>query len=521
MASEILSENRKLTETFRDITLDNSLLPPFVFTPLASAAARPDPRGYQVSKSTSPVNKSQTRPDSNEELAFSSLRSLGALLRARKISSAELTKLYLERLHRYDPLLKCVVTFTDDLALKQAEQADRELAKGHDRGPLHGIPWGLKDVLAYPGYPTTWGAPQYRTRIIDTKAAVAERLEQAGAVLVAKLATGPFAGENFWYRGRTRNPWNPHQDASGSSSGSASATAAGLVGFSIATETGGSLIGPAARCGATGLRPSYGRVSRHGCMQLCWSLDKIGPICSSIDDCGLVFAAIHGADSRDNASVDRPYVWPGSRKLSTLRFGYMEDDPHVDHAVDLRVLRELGVELVPIKMPPLLEGFNLPFGYLEGIVTIESSATFEDLTRRGEPKGVKLWPPVWAYGPFFTGIDYLRYSRIRGLIMQQVDKIMQTVDIYFGDDGRTLTNMTGHPKVVFPKEFKEQDGFRVPQSQRMIGRLYDESTLPTLADAYQRALGLDERPPLDKFLADKDKFLAGEVFPDENKLYEE
>src|SRR4051812_37130511 len=211
MASEILNENRKFTQTFRDITLDNSLLPPFVFTPLASPAARPDRRGYQVSKSAAPAIKSQPRPESNEELAFSSLRSLAALLRAREVSSVELTKLYLGRLHRYDPLLKCVVTFTDELALKQAEQADRDLARGHDRGPLHGIPWGLKDVLAYPGYPTTWGAPQYRTRIIDTKAAVAERLEQAGAVLVAKLATGPFAGENFWYRGRTRNPWNPHQ----------------------------------------------------------------------------------------------------------------------------------------------------------------------------------------------------------------------------------------------------------------------------------------------------------------------
>jgi len=256
-------------------------------------------------------------------------------------------------------------------------------------------------------------------------------------------------------------------------------------------------------------------------MQLCWSLDKIGPICRSTDDCGLVFSAIHGADPRDNGSVDRPFIWPGSRKLSTIRVGYKESDPDIDHDVDLRVLRELGVELIPIKMPPLLEEFQLPFGMIEAIATIESSATFEDLTRRGEPKGVKLWPPVWAYGPFFTGIDYLKYSRIRGIIMQQIDKSMQKVDIYLGNDGRTLTNMTGHPKVVFTKQIKEVEGFRVPQPRRMIGRLYDETTLLTLADAYERALGLNERPPLEKFLADKDKFLAGEVFPDENKLYDD
>jgi hypothetical protein len=258
-AVNVLKWAREKAERVRAVEIENSQLPGLNFVPLVSPGSLPDPRGYQ------PVNLSQltdvpvSAPDSDEDLAFSSIRQLGALLRSRKISSVQLTKLYLERLHRYDPLLKCVVTFMDDLALKQAEKADRELQSKKDRGPLHGIPWGLKDIFAYPGYPTTWGVPQYRDRIINVKAAVAERLEDAGAVLVAKLATNPLAGgSSLWYRGKTRIPWNPRLDAGGSSSGSAGASAAGLVGFAIGTETSASIIGPARRCGAVGLRASYG-----------------------------------------------------------------------------------------------------------------------------------------------------------------------------------------------------------------------------------------------------------------------
>jgi Asp-tRNA(Asn)/Glu-tRNA(Gln) amidotransferase A subunit family amidase len=520
MAVQILNENRELTRTFRAITFDNSLLPPYALTPLASPEAQPDPRSYDGSNPVAPPPVDATRPTSDEELAFAPIRRLAALLRARHVSSAELTQLYLDRLHRYDPLLKCVVTFTDDLALKQAAQADRELAAGHDRGPLHGIPWGLKDVLAYPGYPTTWGAPQYRDRVIDTKAAVAERLEQAGAVLIAKLATGAFAGVNFWRRGVTRNPWNPSEDAWGSSSGSAVAAAAGLVGFTIATETGGSIINPAARCGAVGLRPTHGRVSRHGCMQLCWSLDKIGPIARTADDCALVLAAIHGADPRDNGSVDRPFVWPSPRQLSTIRVGHAESDDNDDRQKDLRVLRDLGVQLVPVEKPKLLEEYDLPYGMIEGLVTIESSAVFDDLTRRGEPKGVKMWPSVWAYGPFWTGIDYLKLSLLRTKLMHQVDEVLQQCDVYLGDDGRSLTSLTGHPKIVIPVEHKPAGDYLRPRPQRLIGRLYDETTLLALAEAYQRAAALTARPPLEKFLPDIKKFHVGEEFPDETKLYD-
>jgi Asp-tRNA(Asn)/Glu-tRNA(Gln) amidotransferase A subunit family amidase len=522
---------REDVERVRPIELDNALSPGLRFVPLASPASLPDPRGYEATASPAPASDPLSRPDSDLDLAFSSIRQLGKLLRNRKISSVELTKLYLERLRRYDPLLKCVVTFMDELALKQAERADQELRANHDRGPLHGIPWGIKDILSYPGYPTTWGVAQFRDRVIDVKAAVAERLENAGAVLVAKLATNTLAGGSvLWYRGITRNPWNPRKDAGGSSSGSAAATAAGLVGFSIGTETSSSLIGPSILCGVVGLRPTYGRVSRYGCMQLCWSLDKIGPICRSADDCGLVLAAIHGADARDAASVDRPYVWPSSREVSTIRVGYVATGGENEQRDELRVLRELGVKLVAVEPPNLKKDYGLPKNELQaGVVACESAAAFEELTRREEPKGVKGWPQYFLLGHFLTAVDYLKLNRLRAIIMQRFDKMMQGVDVCLcnewtpgGDPDERWDwygNLTGHPMVAFPRKFEAQDGFPMPKPLLMIGRIYDETTLLALAQACQRAIGLTQRPPLDQFLAQKDEILAGEEFPDENKYY--
>jgi Asp-tRNA(Asn)/Glu-tRNA(Gln) amidotransferase A subunit family amidase len=519
-AANHLNKYRESTKRIRAIELDNAQRPALVFAPLTGPASQPDPRGYQVVAAPLPVSHAPARPSSDEDLAFASIRHLGALLRGRKISSVELTKLYLARLRRYDPLLKCVVTFMDEVALEQAKQADRELARGKDRGALHGIPWGLKDIIAYPGYPTTWCAPQYRHRVINVKAAVAERLDNAGAVLIAKLATNPFAGGGVeWYRGLTRNPWAPHQDAAGSSSGSGSAVAAGLVGFSIATDTAGSIMHPSMRCGTVGLRPTYGRVSRHGCMQLCWSLDTIGPICRSADDCGLVFAAIHGADPRDTVTVDRPYVWPSSRDISTLRVGYSPEIRKEDDREKLRALRELGVKLVPIRKTKLLDDYGLTFELIEAVVAMESAASFDELTRRGEPKGVHGWPRYWAYGHLLSAVDYLKFSRLRAILMEQLEQLMQTIDIYFGDELGLYTHLAGHPTLVFPKKFEKDHGFLVPRHQFLAGRAYDESTLLALADAYQRAIGLKERPPLEKFLAEKDQFLKDEKLPDENKLY--
>ena len=503
---------REDAKRVRPIELGNSLLPGLNFAPFASPASLPDPRGYKVVKSPEPAYDRVSRPDSDLDLAFSSIKQLGALLRSRKISSVELTKFYLKRLRRYDPLLKCVVTYLDDLALKQAEQADQEFHANKDRGPLHGIPWGIKDIFAYPGYPTTWGVGQFRDRVIDVKAAVAERLENAGAVLVAKLATNTLAGGSvLWYRGITRNPWNPRLDAGGSSSGSAVASAAGLAGFTIGTETSFSLIGPSILCGVVGLRPTFGRVSRYGCMQLCWSLDKIGPICRSADDCGLVLAAIHGADPRDAASVDRQYVWPSSRELSTIRVGYVSKGAEDEQRDDLRILRELGVKLIPVEPPNLKKDFGLPKNELQaGLVASESAAAFEDLTRRGEPRGVKGWPQYFLLGHFLTAVDYLKLNRLRAIVMQRFDKMMQAVDVYLCNEWISGSdpderwdwygNMTGHPTIVFPKKFEAKDGFLLPKPQIMIGRVYDESTLLSLAHACQRAINLTQRPPLDQFL---------------------
>jgi len=526
-AVNILKWAREQAQRVRAVDLDNSLLPGLNFTPLASPASLPDARGYAAVKLPELMPVEASRPDSNEELAYRSIRQLGALLRGRKISSVELTKLYLERLRRCDPLLKCVVTFMDDLALKQAQRADRELKSGRDRGPLHGIPWGLKDVFAYPGYPTTWGVGRYRGRVIDVKASVAERLEQAGAVLVAKLATMPLAGgSSLWFRGKTRNPWNPRLDAGGSSSGPAAAVSAGLVGFSIGTETSASIVGPASRCGAVGLRPTYGRVSRFGCMQLCWSLDKIGPICRTVDDCALVLAAIHGADPRDAASVDRQYVWPSSRELSTIRIGYIAKDDERDV---LRVLRKLGAQLVPVGPPNFKRDYGLTTELQIGLVASEAAAAFDALTRREEPKGVKGWPQWHLLGNSLTAVDYLKLNRMRAIMMQRFDKLMQTVDVFLCDDWFEnrepndewdfYDNMTGHPKIVFPKAFQKKDGFLMPRSEMMVGRLYDESTLLAVAQACHQAAGLTQRPPLDKFLSQKDEILAGEEFPDDNKYY--
>ena len=274
------------------------------------------------------------------------------MIRSRQLSSTELTRLYLDRLKRFDPLLKCVVTLTENLALKQAAEADREIASGRYRGPLHGIPWGAKDLISYPGYPTTWGATPYKARVIEGKATVAARLEEAGAVLVAKMSLGALAQGDLWFGGRTRSPWDPRTGSSGSSAGSASAAAAGLVGFAIGSETLGSIVSPCRACGATGLRPTFGRVSRHGCMTLAWTMDKLGPITRSVEDCALVFDAIHGADGLDFAAVDQPFEWPPRRDLENVKVGYIEQPGRSsEERPEVKVLRKLGFELVPITLP--------------------------------------------------------------------------------------------------------------------------------------------------------------------------
>jgi Asp-tRNA(Asn)/Glu-tRNA(Gln) amidotransferase A subunit family amidase len=429
------------------------------------------------------------KPATEDDLAFLPVTKLAALLRAKKVSATELTKLALARLKKYDPALKCVVSLTEELALKQAAEADRELAAGTPRGPLHGVPWVAKDLIAYPGYKTTWGAGPFKDQTLDAKATVADRLDRAGGVLVAKVTLGALANGDRWFGGMTRNPWNVRQGSSGSSAGSAAAVAAGLAGYGIGSETWGSIVSPCTRCGVTGLRPTFGRVSRHGCMALSWSMDKVGPIARSVEDCALVFAAIHGHDGLDPTAVTHPFDWPAARQVKGLRVGFFEDS--TPDAVR-KVLTDFGVRLVPIKLPA-----GLPVDALSLILTVESSAAFDDLTRAGVSEGIGSWPASFRRGRFVPAVDYLRAQRVRTLLMRRMAEAMADVDLYVGmPDSGLLTNLTGHPVVCLPNGLeRSKDGIETPTSLTFTGRLWGESELLAVAKAYQDATGHHRRRP--------------------------
>ena len=444
------------------------------------------------------------RPDSDEALAFLPVTELSALVRARQVSSTELTKLYLARLRKFDPLLKCVVTFTEEVALKQAAKADAEIAAGFYRGPLHGIPWGAKDLIAYPGYPTTWGATPFKDRVIDEKATVAARLEEAGAVLLAKLTLGALASGDRWFGGMTRSPWDPRRGSSGSSAGSASAVAAGLVGFAVGSETLGSIVSPCRACGASGLRPTFGRVSRHGCMTLSWSMDKLGPIARTLEDCALVFDAIHGSDGGlDSAAIDLPFAWPPRAAVRGLKVGYFEEkDNPIEKRTELRLLRELGAALIPIELPK-----EYPTQAVTLMLGTEAAAAFDELTRKHVTEGLNNWPESFRQGQFVPAVEYIRAARVRTLLCRSMARLFETIDMYVGSgQDLSLTNLTGHPTAVFPLGFREREGREVPGSVTVTGRLYDESTLLAVASALQRAAGDHlKRPPIERYLAEASK----------------
>jgi len=503
-------------EELRAIALDNSVSPALLFRTLDSA-----PVAAGVRRTAIPIELAAgTRPTSDDDLAFAPVTELAALLRAREVSSTELTRLYLDRLRRYDTELECVISYTEELALAQSERADREIAAGRWRGPLHGVPWGAKDLLAVPGYPTTWGAEPYRDQQLSTEASVVTRLAEAGAVLVAKLSLGALAWGDVWFGGTTKNPWNTEQGSSGSSAGPASATAAGLVGFAIGSETWGSIVSPCTRCGVSGLRPTFGRVSRHGAMALSWSMDKLGPIARSIEDCALVFAAIEGPDGLDPTVVDRPFRWPLGRDVRALRIGYLADqfeedrtaeiEDEVDRAsarewqeYDRRSLErfeELGCRLVPLELPD-----EIPTGSLAFILTAEAATAFDSLTRSGRDDELvrqieNAWPNVFRQGQMIPAVEYLRANRIRRLAMEQFERMMAEVDLFisptFGGNTLLLTNLTGHPQVVLPNGFRSDGG--TPTRITLTGRLHGESELLAAAHAYQQATDFHlARPPLD------------------------
>jgi Asp-tRNA(Asn)/Glu-tRNA(Gln) amidotransferase A subunit family amidase len=481
-------------EQLRTVAIDNSVPPALRFDPgppsLAHLAPQPSPAA------TGPAPQAPVDP---EDLAFASVASLARLVQSRQVGSVELTELYLRRLERHDPSLRCVVTLTADLALEQARRADAEIAAGHYRGPLHGIPWGAKDLLATRGIRTTWGAAPFASQVPDYDATVVERLRDAGAVLLAKLTLGELAWGDVWFGGQTRNPWNLDEGSSGSSAGSAAATAAGLVGFTIGSETWGSIVSPATRCRVTGLRPTFGRVSRHGAMALSWSMDKLGPICRSAEDCALVFAAIYGPDGNDSTVVDAPFSWNPDIQLPGMRIGYLKrafDEEREQQANDqqaLDVLRGLGANLVPIELP------DYPIEAMSFILSAEAAAAFDELTRSGRDdllarQEEQAWPNALRQARLIPAVEYIQANRLRTLVMRAMDAVMREVDLYvgFGATDLLLTNLTGHPAVVVPTGVTEAG---TPISITFTGQLYDEATILAVARAYQGATGFHLQRP--------------------------
>ena len=493
-----LNDNLESYQKLRELDIKNSVPPVLLFNPVP--VGMKFEKGESQLKLSPPENKAV--PQNFEELAFYSVRDLAELIRARKVTSTQLTKMYLERLKRYDPQLHCVITLTEDLALKQAKKADEEIAAGKYRGPLHGIPYGAKDLLAVKGYKTTWGAMPYKDQYIDQNATVIKKLEEAGAILVAKLTLGALAWGDVWFGGMTRNPWNLEQGSSGSSAGSASAVSAGLVAFAIGTETWGSIVSPSTRCGDTGLRPTFGRVSRTGAMALSWSMDKIGPICRTVEDCAIVFNAIRGSDGVDQTVVDLPFNYQSKIDFTKLRVGYLKSEFEKDstnaetNEATLDKLKSMGINLIPIELP------DLPIYSMGFILSAEAAAAFDELTLSGRDsllvRQIKnAWPNVFRTSRFIPAVEYIQANRARYQLIQEMAKMLENIDVYvspsFGPN-LLLTNLSGHPCVVLPNGFDEEGG---PTSISFMGKLYDEGTLLAFAKAYQDATDFHKKhPPL-------------------------
>jgi len=502
---EDLRENAGSYAKIHQVTLPNSVPPAIRFDPTVPGTVRPvSPADSEDAvQKIEPPSLPVERPANLEDLAFAPVTTLAPLLRSGKVTSTELTQMYLARLKKYGPRLECVITLTEELALTQAKRADEEIASGLYHGPLHGIPYGAKDLLATKGIRTTWGSKPYIGQVPAYDATVIERLEKAGAVLVAKLTMGELAWGDVWFGGKTRNPWNTDQGSSGSSAGSASATAAGLVGFAIGTETWGSIISPSTRCGVTGLRPTYGRVSRAGAMALSWSMDKIGPICRSVEDCALVFEAIYGPDGKELAVVDLPFNWDPAADLRTIRVGYLQKAFEADSETKkndqaaLEVLKSAGVELVPFDLP-----VDLPIQPLAIILSAESAAAFDELTRSNRDDLMarqerNAWPNAFRASRFIPALEYIQANRVRTLLMEEMAEKMKAVDVYVApssdDDNGLLTNLTGHPAVVVPNGFDEKGS---PTSISFIGGLYEEAKTLRVALAYQQATDFHTKHPV-------------------------
>jgi len=503
--------------TLHAARIPNDVAPPFYFSPLVP--------GMKVDRTVAPLRFSKpakrARPANLEDVAFWSVMDLAQLLKTRAVSSGELTRMFLDRLHRLNGKLNCVVTFLDDLALAQAKKADAEIAAGHYRGPLHGMPWGAKDIIAVKGYKTTWGSGAYKDQMFEEDATVVDLLREAGAVLIAKLTTGELAGGDVWFGGRTNNPWKLDVGASGSSAGPASATAAGCVPFAIGTETSGSILSPAARCGATGLRPTFGRISRHGVMALSWTQDRLGPFCRYVEDCAVVMSVIARPDGQDLAVSDLPFQWDSKRDFKKLRIGFFEEafsdadrNPEwIKHEREtLAKLREMGVTLIPLKIPvfPELDTLNL---------SVESAVFFDELMRTDRYRllTVKTRGERYRTSRLIPAVEYLQSQRLRSMMMAKLAEATAGVDVYlapystgridpqpapgtpppppnFTQQHTQMANLACYPAIALPNGFTESG---MPSSITFYARPYGESALLCIAKAYQDATTFNlKQPPL-------------------------
>src|SRR5712671_324586 len=505
----------------RKVTLEPSLAPASRWNPvLPSLVGKTGPARDRFIRSNSDPGPLPAR---DEDIAFASLSQLSRWIEQRKVTSDRLTRIYLKRLEQFDPRLHCVITLTRDLALAQAKKADEEIAAGHYRGPLHGIAWGAKDLLDTAGIPTTYGAEPFRNRVPTEDAVVVKRLHEAGAVLVAKLSLGALALNDIWFGGQTMNPWLLEEASSGSSAGPGAATAAGLVAFAIGSETGGSIVSPAMRCGITGLRPTYGRVARTGAMTLCWSLDKLGPMTRNVEDAMLILHAISGPDAGDLASVPSNLDYDASTTVKGLRVGYfprwMNENPAtaVDRAA-LETVKKVGMVPVEVSIP------DWPYNSLNLILFAEGAAAFEELTLSGGINQLKVqtpdaWPNLFRQARFLSAVDFVQADRFRRKVAEEMARVFSDVDLLLvpslRDEMLTATNFTGHPSLTLragfvevakarsdwaPDPNKPMPTFspprRVPHGVTLIGQLFDEGTLGRAGIALERAFGVvDEQPP--------------------------
>lgn len=492
-----LDDQRKSIAELQKLNLENAVSPSLKFDPF--------PVGYQFPDQTNgfklaPVSQVNL-PTNKDDLAFYTIRQLSELIRTRKISSQELTQFYIDRLKKFNPKLLNVVTFTEDLAMKQAKQADAEIKAGKYRGVLHGIPYGVKDLLSVKGYKTTWGSVPYQNQVIDTDATVVKRLEAAGAVLLAKLSLGELAMGDVWFGGTTKNPWNISRGSSGSSAGSASAVSAGCLPFAIGSETLGSIVSPSTECGTTGLRPSFGRISKTGAMALSWSMDKLGPITRSVEDCAIVFQAIQGIDEKDRSTIAAPFNYDGRKTMKGLKIGYLAKDFQRKYAnrsndsLTLVKLKELGAELVPIELP------DLPYNAIVSIVLpAECGAAFQELVISGKDdlmvrQGKNAWPNTFRAAQFIPAAAYINANRARSILIEQLNQKLKGIDLYispaFGPN-LTATNLSGHPALVLPNGFNSRG---LPTSITFMGQLFGEGKLLQAAQAYQQATDFHLKRP--------------------------